>query len=223
MSDQIDPYEGHFEHCYIREGSLCSCGGPHEIVQGEVDGTVGAQSVPYGEPLHYGDKPLTDPLQASARIRREGNRPVDVEVMRFATAENQDPPSSSPHAPIDPEDPSWSLGDRAFAAFNDGSGGEYCLLTVLGWHGERGHIFKDSYSAYSFYREKPAAYSAEVHPLRGVTKACILLERSRTDLDRAVARAKRDGYTWTEIGTALEPPVSRQAAWERFKEVVDRV
>lgn len=60
--------------------------------------------------------------------------------------------STSGGQPVDPEDPSWVPGSIAYAAFNDGSGGERAIRTVLGWHGERGEIRPETYSAYKFYR-----------------------------------------------------------------------
>lgn len=82
-------------------------------------------------------------------------------------------------------------------------------------------------------RKPPAPLSAEVRSLRaiaagvgfqrGVMSGMVDLQEMRRVVDdlevKAVAVARASGRSWTEIGDALG--VSRQAARERFREVVD--
>ena len=57
--------------------------------------------------------------------------------------------------------------------------------------------------------------NAAVHgDLLRVTAAADGVEVAGTNLHAAVARARRDGATWRQVGLALS--ITRQAAWERF-------
>ena len=58
------------------------------------------------------------------------------------------------------------------------------------------------------------------HALDVVAQRSALCHQARTALDESVAAARRDGYTWSDIGSALG--VSRQAAFQRFGKVVPR-
>lgn len=54
-------------------------------------------------------------------------------------------------------------------------------------------------------------------PLSGRINACVALAQVADRLLReAVDDARTAGVSWRDIGAMFDPPVSRQAVWERF-------